>query len=176
MTSRLMARTPAGVGWREFSTIVDGDALLHAWFHFATNTHVLSSLVQATLPRSGKIGPQWHVSVADRSTHEPRRPSDGQALLARCAFDLLAAEEDNHHPGNARHFWMPVDPLERVDCECKETEVTIVEADGYRWTNPTNEACRGCENERVMRAVGVSRPCPIHRKQEALIASKGGVP
>lgn len=25
----------------------------------------------------------------------------------------------NHEPGNAKHFWCPVDPSRRVDCECK---------------------------------------------------------
>lgn len=48
---------------------------------------------------------------------------------------------------------------ERVECECKADERTVVEPDGYRWTTPHDEkACRGCELERMMGA-----PCTIHR-------------
>lgn len=100
-------------------------------------------------------------TIVDRSSSDPARPSAAQVALARCAFDLLVAEEDNHHPGAARHFWLPVDPTERVDCECKADEVQVTDADGYRWSNAVDR-CRGCDLERSMRAVGVSRPCPIH--------------
>lgn len=166
------AKVPTGFGWRGFGHRIDPEmrSAIYAWVHLPTNTQVLSSLVRAELPRSGVPGPQWHISIVDRSTEEPLRPNEGQVALARCAFDMLSAEEDNHHPGNARHFWMPVDPLERVDCECKETEQIIEDADGYRWTNPTDGPCRGCENEEVMRRAGILRPCPIHH------ALKDGAP
>jgi hypothetical protein len=159
----LRPRAPAGLGWRCMGALPDprSGADLLCWRHVATSTQVLSSLVIAELPRGGATGPQWHASVVDRSTETPARPSEAQTLLTRCAFDLLTAEEDNHHPGAARQFWLPVDPAERRDCECKETEVQVVEADGYRWSNdPTS--CRGCALEQTMREVGTERPCPLH--------------
>lgn len=158
----LTARKPVGLGWFDIGEIGWGGGSATAYGHIETDTQVLSALEDATLPRSGKVGPQWHISIVDRTSREPARPSDVQLQLARCAFGMLEAEEDNHHPGNARHFWMPVDPSERVDCECKTDEVTIEEPDGYRWTNPADGPCRGCENEEAMRAVGIARPCLLH--------------
>ncbi|MBX3203214.1 MAG: hypothetical protein KF894_34135 [Labilithrix sp.] len=157
-------REPAGLGWLRLGSLLDpktGTASF-AWIHETALAQVISSVQIADLPRSGTPGPQWHVSVTDRSTPHPRRASPKQIALACCAFDMLAAEEDNHHPGNARHFWLPVDPSERVDCECKTDETVVAEPDGYRWTNPADGPCRGCELEKTMRASGMERPCPIH--------------
>lgn len=161
--STLLPRTPLGLGWRRVGATRDPQkgAPLFGWRHLPSGTQVLSSLVIAELPRGGAVGPQWHVSVVDRSAEIPARPTAAQLRLARCAFDVLTAEEDNHHPGAARQFWVPVDPRERRDCECKTTEVQVVEADGYRWSNDP-DTCRGCELERGMRLVGETRPCPIH--------------
>jgi hypothetical protein len=40
-------------------------------------------------------------------------------------------------------------------------EATIVEADGYRYTNPHDPAeCRGCDFERL-----TGKPCPLHTKE-----------
>ncbi len=158
--AHVKARTPAGLGWLSLGEVPGGDGA-HAWIHVSA-TQVLSSLDIAKLPRSGVLGPQWHVSVADRTTEEPLRASANQIALARCAFGMLEAEEDNHHPGNARHFWMPVDPNERVDCECKADEVLVQDPDGYQWTNAVEGECRGCEHERTMRDIGLARPCPLH--------------
>jgi hypothetical protein len=160
-------REPIGLGWRRVGNVRDPHGVeLHGWLHLTTRTQVVTAVAVAEQPRSGTAGPQWHVSIVDRSMPEPLRPTSLQVALARCAFDMLEAEEDNHHPGNARHFWLPVDPTERVDCECKSTETTVEEADGYRWTNPTDGPCRGCEHERSMRAMGMERPCPLHRPAE----------
>jgi hypothetical protein len=76
---------------------------------------------------------------------------------ALAAFRMLDAEEDNHIPGRARHVWRPLDPAERVDCECKTTEVTVVEPDGHRWSNRRDGPCRGCEGASI---TGI--PCPLH--------------
>jgi hypothetical protein len=169
--SSLTARTPRGLGWEAIGIVrAMGGPPLHAWLHAPTSTQVISSIVMAEQPRSGTVGPQWHVSIVDRSSPAPARPSGAQVALARCAFDLLVAEEDNHHPGAARHLWLPVDPTERVDCECKATEVQVVEADGYRWSNDPVE-CRGCELERSMRATGATRPCPIHARTAGDVAA-----
>lgn len=116
---------------------------------------VLSALELAELPDgSGEYGPQWHVSISARG----KRPKDHHVRRALRAFAMVGAEEDNHHPGNARHFWLPVDPTRRVDCECKAEEATVVEPDGYTYTNPHDpERCRGCEFQRLM-----GKPCPLH--------------
>jgi len=155
---------PSGLGWLFVRKVPTYGSMADAWWHAGADAHVLSTLDMAQLPRSGGVGPQWHVSITDCAGTEPRRPSLSQVRLTLCAFGMLAAEEDNHHPGNARHFWMPVDPSERVDCECKSDEVVVTEDDGYQWTNPTDGPCRGCENERVMAMVGLVRPCPIHTR------------
>lgn len=160
---KLSALEPQGIGWVKLAVVTtDGDDA-DLWINVPRATQVLSSLVMARLPRSGTTGPQWHVSVVDRSAREPERPSAAQVLLARCAFGLLTAEEDNHHPGKARHFWMPVDLSERVDCECKTDETVVTDADGYQWTNPVDGPCRGCTLERVFAEQGrPPNPCPIH--------------
>ena len=123
--------------------------------------YAISTLVEAELPDgSGRRGPQWHISIS----RSGKRPSAGDVRKALRSFGLVGAEEDNHHPGVARHFWRPVDPGARVDCECKTTEELIVEPDGYRWTNPTSESgepCRGCEH-----VVVTGQPCPIHAPAE----------
>lgn len=123
---------------------------------------VLSALEDAELPdRSGR-GPQWHVSVSQFGSG---RATDDECAEVLSDFGLLGAEEDNHHPGVARHFWMPVDPVHRVDCECKADEVIVVEPDGYQWTNPRDGECRGCELKRL-----IGRPCTIHRGVEVGVA------
>jgi len=147
------------------SALVVIDGCASAWL--SGRLRVLSALEQAELPDRSGIGPQWHVSI---TAGQDRRASPGQVRRALTAFGMLKGEEDNHHPGVARHFWMPVDPSHRVDCECKETEDLVVEGDGYRWTNPKPEdgACRGCEFEASMRTKGFERPCPLHRRLRAL--------
>lgn len=123
---------------------------------------VLSALTPAKAPDgSGDVIYQWHVSVSRRG----KRPRPKDVARVRRSFGMLDAEEDNHHPGAARHLWMPVDASRRVDCECKATEETMVEPDGYTWTNPTaesGEGCRGCDLARDMLLVGRSMPCPMH--------------
>lgn len=118
---------------------------------------VISTLVDAELPGGG-VGRTWNASV----TRQKKRPKPGDVQRFRIDFDMLQAEEDNHHPGNAKHFFLPVDPALRGICECKTDEVVHVEPDGYTWTNPREndpEGCRGCESARITR-----RPCPIHHR------------
>lgn len=135
---------------------------------------VISSLVVGRMPEGkGDIGPQWHVSISDRGG----RPNDHTRRAALGAFGLAGAneaEEDNHHPGRARHFWLVCDEERRVACECKDEEETIVEPDGYRWTNPkpeTGEGCRGCEFERTPDGP----PCPIHRPEASAAYRRSAV-
>lgn len=120
-------------------------------------TCVISALENAELPDGSGTGPQWHISVSRVAGAGNKRPSFVDVRRALHAFDMKGAEEDNHHPGNARHFWVPVDPSKRVGCECKVTETVVTEKDGYQWTNPTDGTCRGCELERLL-----GKPCSIH--------------
>jgi len=125
---------------------------------------VISSLVLAEAPDGkGDAIPQWHVSIASVG----RRPKPHHVRKALRAFGIEAAEEDNHEPGNARHFWLPVDPARRVDCECKTTETVITDPDGYRWSNPVDGPCRGCEMAPITR-----RPCPLHGAHATTAASR----
>lgn len=154
---RLSERRPSGPGWMQLPTprtLASGTHAASMWRRGAVS--VISALSLAEAPDgSGRNILQWHVSVSRFGS----RPTDRDVRHAREAFRLQGFEEDNHHPGGARHFWQPVEPAERVDCECKTTEDTIVERDGYRWTNPNNgEPCRGCEYEQLL-----GTPCPIHR-------------
>jgi hypothetical protein len=118
---------------------------------------VISSLLTAELPKGGGSGLQCLISISDRG----RRPKPHHVRKALRAFGLAdGSERDNHHPGNAQHYWMPVDPDERVTCQCKSDEDTIRDADGYTWTNPKDadvDTCRGCEFAAV-----AGRPCPLH--------------
>lgn len=117
---------------------------------------VISTLVLCDLPRSnGLVGPTWHASIS-RLGKRPR-PRDVEHF--KRDFGLVGAEEDNHHPGAARHYFMPIDPAYRVGCECKIDEDIITEPGGYQWTNPKVGECRGCEFERLR-----GWPCPLHGK------------
>lgn len=112
MNWRKGGRTPHGQRWIHPSGLV-----------------VVSSL--DTTPR----GPEWHVSVSKSGG----RCTPEEAALACRDFGIAGAEEDNHTSGLARHFWMAVDPAKRTDCECKETEETIVEGD-YAWQREREES------------------------------------
>jgi hypothetical protein len=138
-------KAPTSVRWQRVASVSCGEI----WQ--SGPLRVISALDIANLPKGG-VGPQWHISV----TRNGKRASDLELRRALRAFDMVGAEEDNHHPGNARHFFMPVDPAERVECECKTTEETVVERDGYRWSNSPVQ-CRGCEWERLF-----GRTCRLH--------------
>jgi len=114
---------------------------------------VLSELVDAEYPDGNGHGLQWLVSVSA----DGKRPKPKQVRKALRAFGMVGAELDTHHPGVAMHYWLPVDPSHRVDCQCKADEETILEPDGYTWTTPTSGECRGCELEQLTGA-----PCPRH--------------
>lgn len=121
----------------------------------------ISDLVDAKYPQDPGGGPTWHVSVVFNGD---RRPTNAELARAVDAFGFEVFDEDNHHPGAARHLFMPVDPSKRAGCECKITERTVVEADGYTWTTPADEAegCRGCAYEQMTAALGDRRQCPLH--------------
>ena len=94
---------------------------------------MISALELAEAPDgTGDVIPQWHVSMSKRNdAHDvaSKRPTDEECNQALACLGMTGAEEDNHHPGVARHFWMPLDPKRRVDCECKADESGIVDPD-----------------------------------------------
>lgn len=140
--------------WKLLGWSAPGNGTLAESFWQMGSIRVISSLIVAELPDGKGNGPQWHVSVSTGG----KRPLARHVERALRAFGMVGTEEDNHHPGVARHFFQPCDPAHRVDCQCKQDEVTVVEPDGYRWTNPHERAdCRGCELQRTL-----GKPCTIH--------------
>jgi hypothetical protein len=119
---------------------------------------VLSGLHDTVLPGTDhEIGPQWLVSVS-RSGRREVRPSDDDVRRVVEGFAMPAFDEDNHHPGVARHLFCPVAERHRSACECKLTERLVTEVDGYQWTTDDGSRCRGCEYEGL-----TGMPCTIHR-------------
>lgn len=123
---------------------------------------VISSCDVAPLPGSGEPpidGPQWLVTVSRKPVVGGPRCSVTDEDLQRVVegFAMPAFDEDNHHPGVARHLWCPIEEQYRSACECKLNEVTITEANGYQWTTE-DDHCRGCEYERDF-----GLPCTIHK-------------
>lgn len=119
--------------------------------------YVLSTLEISYLPGTDKVpGPQWHISVS----RAPNRSTPADVARVVAGFAMPAFDEDNHHPGIARHLWCPVDPAYRTACECKITETLIVDGD-YAWTNDETEQCRGCHLQGLTGA-----PCPLHAPAE----------
>jgi hypothetical protein len=135
----VMEKRPRGSAWIEIET---PETLILRLNPIAMSTwvrpgfRIISGLELAEAPHGkDRSIPQWHMSIARISSARTRaRDHDVQRFLV--AFAMQGAEEDNHEPGLARHFWMPVDPTERVDCECKADEVTTIEPDGHRWQAP----------------------------------------
>lgn len=153
MNRELGEQRPRGGGWRRLPGTTTA-AQAESWW---TDGGVVvgSSLVMADLPDgSGRTGLQHLVSVSGAGG---KRPTRAELRRALSAFGFLGAEEDNHFPGIARHFWRPVDVAARVDCQCKEDELVVEEPDGYRWTTPRNGVCRGCELQALL-----GNPCPLH--------------
>jgi len=149
-------RPPPHSGWREAPCPPALRAQSkHASAWVSGPIRVLSELALAQSPvQPEAVVPQWHISITDRG----RRPKPHHVRRALRAFGMVGAEEDNHYPGAARYFWLAVDPAHRAGCECKESEETVVDVDGYRWQNPSDASeCRGCEYEQTF-----GKPCPLH--------------
>lgn len=122
---------------------------------------VTSQLADMYLPGTNdtETGPTWLVSIS----HRGHRATDAHLLHVVDCFAMPAYDEDNHHPGNTRALFCPVDERYRSACECKLTEAVIVDpTDGYTWTTPTEGPCRGCDLTAYLRTIGVDRPCPLH--------------
>lgn len=146
---------PPRSGWIEVETPLQVRASSLAASSWVSGpVRVISTLIVADLPDGSGAGEQWHVSIARKN----KRPKPTDVRRALRALGLVGAEEDNHHPGNARHFFLPVDPAKRGDCECKTTETVIVQDDGYRFTTPKDGPCSGCSLEEI-----TGKSCMIHK-------------
>lgn len=90
----------------------------------------ISSLIYAEF----RDGMHWQYLVS--ISYAGGRASDFVCRRVLADFGIPTAEEDNHESGVARKFWRLIDiaPDEPQLCECKETEETIVEPDGYTYT------------------------------------------
>lgn len=154
--SELSERRPRTREWSRAEFIPVPCVSASAWR--AGEIYVLSTLIHADLPRGGGQGLQWHMSIS----RSGKRPKPHQVRRVLRAFGMEEAENDNHHPGVAQNYFMVVDPAGRVGCECKVEEETIVESDGFRWTNPREGECRGCEYQATY-----GRPCPIHLEEKS---------
>lgn len=150
-------KRPAGREWIEstYPSVGDPNVMAASAWHSGP-VSVLSSLIVADMPDGNGTGLQWLISITD----EGKRPKPHHVRRALRAFGMTDAELDNHHPGNALHYFLVCDPDRRVSCECKTDEVTVRDADGYAWTTPAegHGECRGCEFERI-----TGKPCPVHR-------------
>ena len=160
-------RPARGFDPRAFDTALS----VSAWLR--RGVFVVSALELAEAPDgTGETIEQWHASISKASDGDPndvasRRASDEEVRQTLASLGMAGAEEDNHHPGIARHFWVPVDPKRRRDCECKVTETTVVGPDGYKWSTPTDDReCHGCEYEVMMAGQKVTAPCPIHKPRQ----------
>ncbi len=149
-------RSPKGNEWRQTHRgMIPFDGVVSASRWVSGPLLVCSSLERAELPDGAGVGLQWHVSISAMG----KRAKPKEVRRALRAFGMEWSEQDNHEPGNAKNFWLPVDPAHRVDCQCKIDEVTIVEPDGHTWTNDRDPAkCHGCELWRIF----PDRRCPIH--------------
>lgn len=130
---------PVGNGWRQ-STVpipsLPNSIFISAWRQ--GKFFAISELAMIGAPRDeSRIIQQWIISISRKGN---RRPTIREVRRVLRDFNMWPAEEDNHERGQARKFWMPVDPAERVDCACKADEETVVEPDGYRWSRKRVES------------------------------------
>lgn len=149
-------KRPPPNGWTEFpapDALRRQPGVTHTSVWESGKVFVISELAMMDAPRGDGQTLQWQVSV---SHDGKRRPSDAQVEKVRRAFGMQEAEEDNHHPGVARHLFLCVDPARRVSCECKEGEAIVVEPDGYTWSNDP-ASCRECEHARL-----IGKACRAH--------------
>lgn len=122
---------PKGNAWALRSCFSVNGEIVHKWANGAIIA-CASWHTGATSKNTGLIVAtrQVSVSVADD------RPSDDVVRGVLADFGIEGAEEDNHSSGVARHFWLDEGQTVQPECECKATEETVVEPDGYRWQRP----------------------------------------
>ena len=117
-------------GWKNLGRIAIPNEEAYVWRFRKLN--VISAV--GDMEFRGVIVPQFHVSVSVLGD-EQRRATDEEMARVRRDFDMEDAEEDNHHPGRIRNLFRLVHlpPGTPPICECKESEETVVEPDGFTW-------------------------------------------
>lgn len=119
---------PKGNAWSLLACVeIDGEKV-HQWVN--GSIVACASRHAAVESHSSKlIVPSCQVSIS----HNGARPSDDVVRGVLADFNFEGAEEDNHSPGRARHFWLDEGRTVQPECECKQVEETVIEPDGYRW-------------------------------------------
>lgn len=127
------AKRPKGDAWRFYRQFHAHGFPVDIWL--CGDLSVCSSREPLEDKRTGLVLPTFQVSVSKNRA----RPDDEAVRSALADFDMEGADEDNHSPGIARHFWLIDDGrTKQPECECKETEETIVEPDGFKWQKERN--------------------------------------
>lgn len=119
---------PKRDSWHLHSCFTDLGDVVHRWI----NGDIVACASRHSGVESHKsklIVPSFQLSISVAG----RRASDDVVRGVLADFGLEGAEEDNHSSGIARHFWLDEGRTSQPECECKKTEETIVEADGYQW-------------------------------------------
>lgn len=98
------------LAWRRRLELAFAEQLPEAEMWTRSGVRVLSNIELAQLPDGAGVGPQWHVSIS----RYPNRADKRDVERALRDFGMVGAEEDNHEPGTARHFWLPVDAEHRM--------------------------------------------------------------
>lgn len=120
---------PRGLGWQRIGRLPTApDEPTDAWQN--GKLRAISSWCMSEHAASRLVVPFYHVSFTENGA----RPGDDAVRAGLADFGMEDADEDNHFPGRARHFWLLVGaPRREQACECKRTEETVTEPDGYQW-------------------------------------------
>ncbi len=138
-------RPPAWASWTDLGPRpLPGDPFVHVW---RRGRLTVFSTVAWTLFYGVE---QWHymISVSARGTYA----SDDEVKRALRDFDMQPADEDNHESGaGIRKWFLPCSwkPGDPSVCECKTTEMTVVEPTGYRWQVPVDADLQARRDEQA---------------------------
>jgi hypothetical protein len=122
------AKAPSGNAWTLLDAIDVGDGVAaNRWIN--GGLIAVSGYETAEFGKAKMLVPQFHVSVSEFG----RRPTDDAVRSVLADFGMEGAEEDNHVPGVARHFWLVEGVAKSPECDCKETQERITEPDGFVW-------------------------------------------
>lgn len=141
--SIIKPKAPKGTGWRDLGRKPDltgGGFEVQAWYYPDQGFFVLSAVEVARDADDIEKGPEYHISISDRSSGTPKRIDRNGARFVIKAFGMEDANEDNHVPfGVVRNYWMPVnESLVGHVCPCQDKEPAMVEDKGdFVWRGIT---------------------------------------
>lgn len=116
------AKIPVQGNWLDQGMVGTRFSTYKKWTHLDGRT-VTSSVDM--IDAQGGARPEWHIAISMMGW----RPTAEIVESTLKDFDAIDFEEDNHVSGNARHFWLPIDPQFRKLCYCKETEKPVTEGE-----------------------------------------------